>query len=84
MLQQQLGTETLGQCSNFKAVPGYGLTCTVSGIEHLLIDHDTMVEDKNKKNVVVKADGVVIDQYSTNLVGTPGSGGGGIYSFMDP
>ncbi|XP_029941953.1 copper-transporting ATPase 2-like [Salarias fasciatus] len=34
--RQELGTDTLGYCSHFQAVPGCGISCTVSGLEHLL------------------------------------------------
>ncbi|XP_048589716.1 copper-transporting ATPase 2 isoform X2 [Nematostella vectensis] len=36
--KKELSTENLGICSGFKAQPGYGLTCTVSGIEDLLLE----------------------------------------------
>ncbi|CAN9498283.1 unnamed protein product [Ophioblennius macclurei] len=35
--KQELGTEVLGYCSHFQAVPGCGISCTVSGLEHLLL-----------------------------------------------
>lgn len=54
-------------------MPGYGLTCTVSGIDHLLVDHDTMVEDKNRKNDIVKTDGIV-DEPSAGHFHIPSNG----------
>ena len=30
-----LESQALGQCTNFEAVPGHGLRCIVSGIDHL-------------------------------------------------
>ncbi len=33
-----LETNQLGQCTNFEAIPGYGLQCTVSGISKFTID----------------------------------------------
>ena len=59
--QQELQTEVLGQCTDFKAVPGHGLTCKVSGIEEII---KPKTVDKNKKNLTVKIDGVVIDESS--------------------
>jgi len=41
-------------------VPGYGLSCKVSGVEELI--KPKTVKDKNKKNLTVKVDGVVIDE----------------------
>ena len=52
----------LGQCTEFKAVPGYGLTCKVSGIEELI--KPKPVTDKNKKNLAVNIGGAVIDESS--------------------
>lgn len=59
-IYQQLQTETLGQCTDFKAVPGYGLSCKVSGVEELI--KPKTVLDKNKKNLSVKVDGIVMDE----------------------
>ncbi|XP_070553751.1 copper-transporting ATPase 2-like isoform X2 [Ptychodera flava] len=36
--KQSLGAENLGKCTDFQAVPGCGLKCTVSNIEPLLTD----------------------------------------------
>ncbi|XP_022797109.1 copper-transporting ATPase 1-like isoform X2 [Stylophora pistillata] len=58
--KQELQTETLGQCTEFKAVPGYGLTCTVSGVEGII--KPKTVKDKNRKNQTVKISGVVVDE----------------------
>lgn len=41
-------------------MPGYGLSCKVSGVEELI--KPKTVKDKNKKNLTVKVDGVVIDE----------------------
>ena len=59
-IHQQLQTETLGQCTDFKAVPGYGLSCKVGGVEELV--KPKTVLDKNKRNLSVKVDGIVIDE----------------------
>ncbi|CAB4000640.1 Copper-transporting ATPase 2 [Paramuricea clavata] len=34
--KEVLGTEQFGQCSDYQAVPGFGLQCKISGIENLL------------------------------------------------
>ena len=52
----------MGQCTEFKAVPGYGLSCKVSGIEELI--KPKPVTDKNKKNLSVNICGAVIDESS--------------------
>ena len=31
-----LETEQFGQCSDYQAVPGFGLQCNISGVEKLL------------------------------------------------
>ena len=59
---QELQTEVLGQCTEFKAVPGFGLSCKVSGVEALIKPKPVM--DKNKKNLTVKVGGVVTDESS--------------------
>lgn len=61
-IQQELQTETLGQCTDFKAVPGHGLTCTVSGVERIM--KPKTVKDKNQKNLTVQVSGVVMDESS--------------------
>lgn len=54
----------MGQCTEFKAVPGFGLSCKVSGIEELI--KPKPVTDKNKKNLSVNICGAVIDEISGN------------------
>lgn len=41
-------------------MPGYGLSCKVSGVEELIKPKTVM--DKNRKNLTVKVDGVVMDE----------------------
>lgn len=36
LASQELGTETLGYCTDFQAVPGCGIGCRVSGVDGLL------------------------------------------------
>lgn len=33
---QELGSDALGYCQDFQAVPGCGISCRVSNVEHLL------------------------------------------------
>lgn len=33
---QELGTESLGYCTDFQAVPGCGISCKVEGVEAIL------------------------------------------------
>lgn len=54
--KKELQTENLGQCASFEAVPGYGLSCTVTDVDGLL-----NVRAKNKQNVNVIVGGQVID-----------------------
>lgn len=35
-LKQELGSDVLGYCQDFQAVPGCGISCRVSSVEHLL------------------------------------------------
>lgn len=40
LLLQELGTETLGYCTDFQAVPGCGIGCKVSNVEGILAHSD--------------------------------------------
>lgn len=35
--RQELGSVVLGYCQDFQAVPGCGISCRVSNVEHLLL-----------------------------------------------
>ncbi|XP_053284621.1 copper-transporting ATPase 1 [Pleuronectes platessa] len=51
--KQELGTESLGTCTNFQAVPGCGISCQVSNTETLLKQADSDSEDNNQRNNVL-------------------------------
>ncbi|XP_069748974.1 copper-transporting ATPase 1-like [Narcine bancroftii] len=51
--KQELGSDELGSCSDFQAVPGCGITCKVSNIESLLKTKVVEVEQKNPQNMVL-------------------------------
>ncbi|XP_036799277.1 copper-transporting ATPase 1 [Oncorhynchus mykiss] len=53
--KQELGTESLGACTDFQAVPGCGIRCQVSNTETLLRQHqeDSDSEDNNQGNSVL-------------------------------
>ncbi|XP_059201718.1 copper-transporting ATPase 1 [Centropristis striata] len=51
--KQELGTESLGSCSDFQAVPGCGIRCQVSNTETLLKQADSDSEDNNQRNSVL-------------------------------
>ncbi|XP_072294966.1 copper-transporting ATPase 1 [Eucyclogobius newberryi] len=51
--KQELGTESLGSCTNFQAVPGCGIRCQVSNTETLLKQADSDSEDNNQRNSVL-------------------------------
>nr|XP_020474916.1 copper-transporting ATPase 1 [Monopterus albus]XP_020474917.1 copper-transporting ATPase 1 [Monopterus albus]XP_020474918.1 copper-transporting ATPase 1 [Monopterus albus] len=51
--KQELGTESLGTCTDFQAVPGCGIRCQVSNIESLLKQTDSDSEDNNQRNSVL-------------------------------
>lgn len=50
---QELGTESLGACTDFQAVPGCGIRCHVSNTESLLKQADSDSEDNNQRNSVL-------------------------------
>ncbi|XP_040904531.1 copper-transporting ATPase 1 [Toxotes jaculatrix] len=51
--KQELGTESLGTCTDFQAVPGCGIRCQVSNTENLLKQADSDSEDNNQRNSVL-------------------------------
>ncbi|XP_070769747.1 copper-transporting ATPase 1 [Enoplosus armatus] len=51
--KQELGTEALGACTDFQAVPGCGIRCQVSNTEALLRQADSDSEDNNQRNSVL-------------------------------
>lgn len=50
---QELGTESLGACTDFQAVPGCGIRCQVTSTETLLKEADSDSEDNNRRNSVL-------------------------------
>ncbi|XP_006632691.2 copper-transporting ATPase 1 [Lepisosteus oculatus] len=56
--KQELGTESLGTCTDFQTVPGCGIRCQVSNTEKLLNRLDSGEEEKNCQNApLVQIDG---------------------------
>ncbi|XP_064814966.1 copper-transporting ATPase 1-like [Oncorhynchus masou masou] len=51
--KQELGTESLGVCAEFQAVPGCGIQCQVSNTETLLRQHQEEGEDNNQENSIL-------------------------------
>ncbi|XP_043983092.1 copper-transporting ATPase 1 [Gambusia affinis] len=51
--KQELGTESLGTCTDFQAVPGCGIRCQVSNTESLLKQADSDSEDNNQRSSIL-------------------------------
>ncbi|XP_014901034.1 copper-transporting ATPase 1 [Poecilia latipinna] len=51
--KQELGTESLGTCVDFQAVPGCGVRCQVSNTESLLKQADSDSEDNNQRSSIL-------------------------------
>ncbi|KAM4621281.1 copper-transporting ATPase 1 [Polymixia lowei] len=51
--KQELGTESLGACTDFQAVPGCGIRCQVSITDTLLRQEDSDSEDNNQRNGIL-------------------------------
>ncbi|XP_068181022.1 copper-transporting ATPase 1 [Antennarius striatus] len=51
--KQELGTESLGKCTDFQAVPGCGIRCQISNTEMLLKQADSDSEDNNQRDSVL-------------------------------
>ncbi|XP_043927608.1 copper-transporting ATPase 2 [Protopterus annectens] len=48
--KEELGTEALGYCADFQAVPGCGINCKVSNIEAVLLKTEEDVSLRNEEN----------------------------------
>lgn len=51
---QELGTESLGTCTDFQAVPGCGIKCQVSNTESLLKREDSDCEENERNAILVQ------------------------------
>uniref|UniRef100_A0A671TAT1 Copper-transporting ATPase 2 n=1 Tax=Sinocyclocheilus anshuiensis TaxID=1608454 RepID=A0A671TAT1_9TELE len=73
--KEELGTETLGYCHDFQAVPGCGISCKVSNIEDLLQDspktQETNTSAAKQTPLLVTLQGATTDEssliYSTDI-----------------
>ncbi|XP_027020994.2 copper-transporting ATPase 1 isoform X2 [Tachysurus fulvidraco] len=52
--KQELGTESLGTCTDFQAVPGCGIKCQVSNTESLLKREDSDSEENERNAILVQ------------------------------
>ncbi|KAK2834201.1 hypothetical protein Q7C36_014902 [Tachysurus vachellii] len=52
--KQELGTESLGTCTDFQAVPGCGIKCQVSNTESLLKREDSDGEENERNAILVQ------------------------------
>ncbi|KAF5900731.1 copper-transporting ATPase 1, partial [Clarias magur] len=52
--KQELGTETLGTCTDFQAVPGCGISCQVNNMESLLNREDSDGEENERNAILVQ------------------------------
>uniref|UniRef100_A0A9J7YXX2 P-type Cu(+) transporter n=1 Tax=Cyprinus carpio carpio TaxID=630221 RepID=A0A9J7YXX2_CYPCA len=59
--KQELGTESLGTCTDFQAVPGCGIRCLVSNTENLLKRDDSDSEENQRNAVLIQIGGTCSD-----------------------
>ncbi|XP_059371386.1 copper-transporting ATPase 1-like [Carassius carassius] len=52
--KQELGSESLGTCTDFQAVPGCGIRCLVSNTENLLKRDDSDSEENQRNAVLIQ------------------------------
>ncbi|XP_029458658.1 copper-transporting ATPase 2 isoform X2 [Rhinatrema bivittatum] len=45
--KEELGTETLGYCTDFQAVPGCGISCKVRNVEGVLVQSEQSLNEQN-------------------------------------
>ncbi|KAB5584577.1 hypothetical protein PHYPO_G00109140 [Pangasianodon hypophthalmus] len=76
--KEELGTETLGFCHDFQAVPGCGISCRVSNIEELLqtsTETDgTQTQTRTHNPTCLTLQGATTDESSLVTDGDEGSG----------
>uniref|UniRef100_A0A8C5H2T0 P-type Cu(+) transporter n=1 Tax=Gouania willdenowi TaxID=441366 RepID=A0A8C5H2T0_GOUWI len=68
--KQELGTESLGTCTDFQTVPGCGIRCQVSNTEMLLKQADSDSEDYNQCNSPGTAVLVQVSDMSSSQIQT--------------
>uniref|UniRef100_A0AAQ5Y1C3 P-type Cu(+) transporter n=1 Tax=Amphiprion ocellaris TaxID=80972 RepID=A0AAQ5Y1C3_AMPOC len=69
--KQELGTESLGTCTDFQAVPGCGVRCQVSNTETLLKQADSDSEDNQRNSVLVQISDTRMSTSSHPLIMDP-------------
>ncbi|KAM9833859.1 copper-transporting ATPase 1 isoform 1-T1 [Syngnathus typhle] len=70
--KQELGTESLGMCTDFQAVPGCGIRCQVSNTEMLSKHGDGDDEDNNQRNsMLVQISDTITSTSSHSLIMDP-------------
>ncbi|XP_019725414.1 copper-transporting ATPase 1 isoform X2 [Hippocampus comes] len=70
--KQELGTESLGTCTDFQAVPGCGIRCLVSNTEMLSKHTDSDSDDNNQPNsMLVQISDTVTSTSSHSLIVDP-------------
>ena len=52
-VQQELGTESLGACTDFQTVAGCGIRCLVSSVDNLQRNEDSDDDDNNQRNGIL-------------------------------
>lgn len=69
---QELGTESLGTCTDFQAVPGCGIRCQVSNTEMLSKHTESDTDDNNQRNsMLVQFSDTVTSTSSHSLIMDP-------------
>ncbi|KAM4047139.1 copper-transporting ATPase 2 [Anomaloglossus baeobatrachus] len=64
--KEELGTESLGYCTDFQAVPGCGISCKVNNVESVLVQSE---EGLNEQNVYIS--GLTHPQEDGSLIIAP-------------
>ncbi|XP_044142465.1 LOW QUALITY PROTEIN: copper-transporting ATPase 2 [Bufo gargarizans] len=64
--KEELGTESLGYCTDFQAVPGCGIRCQVNNVERVLVQSE---EGLNEQNVYKS--GLIRPQEDSSLIIAP-------------
>ncbi|XP_062383431.1 copper-transporting ATPase 2 [Sardina pilchardus] len=67
--KQELGSETLGFCHDFQAVPGCGISCRVSSVDELLRTLDQAIESEGRLTI----EGATTDESSLVTGSEPGT-----------
>ncbi|KYO34359.1 hypothetical protein Y1Q_0007630 [Alligator mississippiensis] len=77
--KEELGTESLGYCMDFQAVPGCGISCKVSGVESVLGQKEHSL---NERNANLNGDSTVSLKHSSLIMTSEPDGAAAPHTYL--